>query len=174
MDDWGAATLLLPGDPGSVGQLGNRLLELAGGLLDAGQRIGLIEANQWTGDAATAFVGLRGVHAGAFLGAADSFGQAGVACSAYAKVLAHAQGRAGVAVHLYAEADAATARWQALRIANRAQAKEAARTHDQQVTAPSAVALTTADPGAAGRGRAEAIVAAARQTYGWQPSVPPA
>lgn len=123
MDEWGAAALLVPGDPGSVADFASRLLTLAGGLADAATRIGLVGSNTWTGQAATAFSGMRDVHAGAFWAAAEAFAAAGLANRGYATVLANAQGAAGSAIHLHARAEQATDRWLTLRTAARAQAK---------------------------------------------------
>jgi len=162
VDVWGAAVLLVPGDPGAVGQLSGRLLTLAGGLADAAQRVGLVQGNGWSGAAAATFVQVRGVHAGAFVGAAEAFGSAGAACGAYARVLAEAQGRAGLAVRLHAEAEAATCRWEAVRQVARSQGKEAGQAHVAVVGTPAVAVLQRPDPGGADRVRAEQIVASAR------------
>ena len=130
---------LVPGNPADLDRLVARCRSVADGLGGAAARLRAIDAGEWVGPAGDAFRGVVDVEPGRYDDAAAAFGATGSAVRGYAEVLRDAQGSARTAVTLFEQAATATARW------------------SQQEERPAY------DPGADDRGRAEALLADARQ-----------
>ncbi len=135
---------LIPGDPDELRWLAARLSSLADELAETAGRLGAVETGSWKGTAASAFQGVMTEQPRGYMTAADIFGAAGRAISAYASALEAAQSAAATAVTTYEDAEATSAAWRQRRA--------------------SALGLTEAeDPGDEGRSRATGALSVARE-----------
>ncbi|TDD51966.1 putative T7SS-secreted protein [Saccharopolyspora elongata] len=145
---------VIPGDPVTVGEIGEHLTKLGGAFDRAGQGIKSIDSGGWTGQAGDAFRENYLDRAPAeWLAAADAFSDAGKAVLDYQKVLAEEKEKAARAKEELDRANEAS-----LAAAKQHNAAVKAYESGSSGVAPSAFV----DPNAEVRARAEGQIAAAK------------
>jgi hypothetical protein len=154
---------LVPGDPGALETLAVRLDALASGLAQAAAEVRLVRSGDWIGPAADAFTDVIELEPAGYETAAAAFGAVGSAVRRFAGVLEAAQAAARRAIDLYEEAAALTDRWTGAHRAYDAARRSAERGDPSALQRLEGLAPPpVADPGEAGRFRAEAMLAEAR------------
>ena len=130
---------LIPGNPLEVEELAGRLDAIAYGLGSATAEIDAISAGQWTGLASDAFVRIVRFQPERFDAARSAFASASAALREFAEALTQAQSRAADAIAVWNQAQATSHQW---------------AQNEQQGLTPA----VPHDPGAAGRGAANAML----------------
>ncbi len=156
-------TEVVPGSPDDLDRLVARCRTVADGLGGAAARVRAVDSGEWVGPAGDAFRAVVDVEPARLDAAAGAFAATAGAVHGYAAVLREAQGSARAAITLHEHAVAAGRAWQAQVEQYEADAR-AARTADDPVRALDRLVPPPADdPGADDRGRAETLLADARE-----------
>ena len=160
---------LVHGSAGALRSRAGHLRKFAGAFENVGQGMRSLDAGDWKGRAADAFRAKFEVQPKQWLTAADACTAAAGALESYADVVAWAQEQARTAIDLYRAADRASRR---AREAHDASVKSYARAAEEYNAAATAgqdpgpkptEPGAYVDPGTAGRGEAEDVLAQARR-----------
>ncbi|MGN6634114.1 MAG: putative T7SS-secreted protein [Oryzihumus sp.] len=153
----------LPGDPERVASLATQLGTIGAGLSAGAATLASVGVGDWDGPAATAFLSVLGLAPAPLRIGGEAFVVAAQAVGQHAAVLEAAQEQARLAAMVAEDAHAATGVW-SVRVSSREVVQRRASAGDAgAVAALAAMPALGADPGAEGRGRAERLLAEARE-----------